>query len=229
VRTHQSWVRHSVAIVICLLAPPAAADTNIAESPPVSAEATHIPQCFSAEGWTRGRVAHLARNNADPAEPRTFPRGGTIAIRRDGGSAGMAKGTDTSAEFDQPSDFSEVDRYLCGVYWRMPYKIDDAGDFSWKDRAAATRTQRTVCEYAINGMHQDLREALYALGRKSAPPRSVMNPRRFTWITSSRSSRRGAMRATRQDIGQRTNHSHAKLFVILLTWTEAKTDFATAT
>jgi hypothetical protein len=61
---------------------------------------------------------------------------------------------------------SEVDIYLCGVYWRMPHKIDDAGDFSWKDGAAAERAGRTVCDYAINGMHPDLREVLYALGRK---------------------------------------------------------------
>ena len=47
----------------------------------------------------------------------------------------------------------------------MPNKIDGAGDFSWKDAAAATRSVRTVCDYAINGMHPDLREILYALGR----------------------------------------------------------------
>jgi hypothetical protein len=61
----------------------------------------------------------------------------------------------------------QVDSYLCGVYWRMPRKIDDAGDFSWKDRAAAARVKRTVCEYAIQGMHRDLREELYALGVKA--------------------------------------------------------------
>jgi hypothetical protein len=62
---------------------------------------------------------------------------------------------------------SPVDEYLCGVYWRMPHKIDDAGDFSWKDGVAAALAERTVCDYAINGMHPDLREALYALGRKA--------------------------------------------------------------
>jgi hypothetical protein len=62
---------------------------------------------------------------------------------------------------------SLVDEYLCGVYWRMPRKVDDAGDFTWKDGAAAARVRRTVCEYAIGGMHRDLREALYALGRQA--------------------------------------------------------------
>jgi hypothetical protein len=48
----------------------------------------------------------------------------------------------------------------------MPHKVDNAGDFSWKDAAAAERVGRSVCDYAISGMHPDLREALYALGRK---------------------------------------------------------------
>jgi hypothetical protein len=59
---------------------------------------------------------------------------------------------------------SDLDKYLCSVYRRMPHKIDGAGDFSWKDAAAASRSLRTVCDYAINGMHSDLRESLYALG-----------------------------------------------------------------
>ena len=68
-------------------------------------------------------------------------------------------------EFDRQT--SSVDEYLCGVYWRMPRKIDDAGDFSWKDGVAAALAERTVCDYAINGMHPDLREALYVLGHKA--------------------------------------------------------------
>ena len=68
-------------------------------------------------------------------------------------------------EFDRQT--SPVDEYLCGVYWRMPRKIDDAGDFSWKDGVAAALAERTVCDYAINGMHPDLREALYVLGHKA--------------------------------------------------------------
>jgi hypothetical protein len=65
------------------------------------------------------------------------------------------------------AESSPVDEYLCSVYWRMPRKIDDAGDFTWKDAAAAARVDRTVCEYAIEGMHRNLREALYTLGRQA--------------------------------------------------------------
>lgn len=71
------------------------------------------------------------------------------------------------AELEWAPDSSLVDEYLCGVYWRMPRKTDDSGDFTWKDAAAAARVGRTVCEYAIGGMHRDLREALYALGHQA--------------------------------------------------------------
>jgi hypothetical protein len=70
-------------------------------------------------------------------------------------------------ELDGAADSSLIDEYLCGVYWRMPRKIDDAGDFTWKDAAAAARVNRTVCEYTIGGMHRDLREALYVLGHQA--------------------------------------------------------------
>ena len=72
---------------------------------------------------------------------------------------------DPTPPFDRQS--APVDEYLCSVYWRMPHKIDNAGDFSWKDRAAAALVGRTVCDYAINGMHPDLREALYVLGQSA--------------------------------------------------------------
>ena len=71
------------------------------------------------------------------------------------------------ADLEWAPDSSLVDEYLCGVYWRMPRKTDDSGDFTWKDAAAAARVGRTVCEYAIGGMHRDLREALYALGHQA--------------------------------------------------------------
>jgi hypothetical protein len=67
----------------------------------------------------------------------------------------------------EPAGASDLDKYLCSVYRRMPHKIDGAGDFSWKDAAAASRSLRTVCDYAINGMHGDLREILYALGHRA--------------------------------------------------------------
>lgn len=61
----------------------------------------------------------------------------------------------------------EVDEYLCQAYQRMPVKIDSSGDFTWKDYAAAARRHFNVCDYVIGGIHPDLREALYALGKKA--------------------------------------------------------------
>jgi hypothetical protein len=85
-----------------------------------------------------------------------------MALADEGKNAKFVPPVGTAIELS--ADTSDVDRYLCGVYRRMPHKIDEAGDFSWKDAAAAIRSVRSVCDYAINGMHPDLRESLYALG-----------------------------------------------------------------
>jgi hypothetical protein len=102
---------------------------------------------------------------------RSSPWPGSAAYERmapSASQAGQGEGrahAPTGNTFEGVAESSEIDKYLCSVYWRMPNKIDGAGDFSWKDAAAATRSVRTVCDYAINGMHPDLREILYALGR----------------------------------------------------------------
>jgi hypothetical protein len=72
-----------------------------------------------------------------------------------------------ATELDREPNSPGVDEYLCGVYWRMSRRIDDSGDFTWKDAAAAARVRRTVCEFVIQGMHRDLREELYALGHQA--------------------------------------------------------------
>jgi hypothetical protein len=97
-------------------------------------------------------------------DPRPFNRRAPELCRPIGGLASVLAVATT--ELNRRGGTSEVEIYLCDVYWRMPHKIDDAGDFSWKDAAAAERVERSVCDYAINGMHPDLREALYVLGRK---------------------------------------------------------------
>src|SRR5258708_16555250 len=105
------------------------------------------PRMSSSLAMSISLAAAAARPEVRPQEIRACPLIGT--------------------EHEWAPDSSLVDEYLCGVYWRMPRKIDDAGDFTWKDAAAAARVKRTVCEYSIGGMHRDLREALYALGRQA--------------------------------------------------------------
>jgi hypothetical protein len=116
----------------------------------------------------RARPASFSGDNGERLcrpDPRSFNRRAPEMCRANGDlKSALAV---TVIEPDPPPSTSEVDVYLCGVYWRMPHKIDDAGDFSWKDGAAAERAGRTLCDYAINGMHPDLREALYALGRQA--------------------------------------------------------------
>jgi hypothetical protein len=59
----------------------------------------------------------------------------------------------------------EVDEYLWEVYQRSPIKRDSAGDFTWKDPAAAQRFGVSMPAYVIGGMDPDFREQLYHAGR----------------------------------------------------------------
>jgi hypothetical protein len=59
----------------------------------------------------------------------------------------------------------EVDEYLWQVYERSPVKKDGAGDFTWKDPAAAKRVKLAVKDYVIGGMNKDFREQLYHAGK----------------------------------------------------------------
>src|SRR5207302_1512759 len=59
----------------------------------------------------------------------------------------------------------EVDEYLWQVYQRAPVKKDGAGDFTWKDPAAAKRMGLSMPTYVIGGMDPDFREQLYHAGK----------------------------------------------------------------
>jgi hypothetical protein len=59
----------------------------------------------------------------------------------------------------------EVERYLWEVYKRAPTKKDGAGDFTWKDPAAAQRFGLSLPTYVISGMDPDFREQLYHMGK----------------------------------------------------------------
>jgi hypothetical protein len=60
---------------------------------------------------------------------------------------------------------AEVDDYLWEVYQRAPVKKDGAGDFTWKDPAAAKRVNMSMKTYTIVGMDPDFREQLYHAGQ----------------------------------------------------------------
>jgi hypothetical protein len=59
----------------------------------------------------------------------------------------------------------EVEKYLWEVYKRAPLKEDKAGDFTWKDPAAAKRFGVSMPAFVIGGMDPDFREQLYAMGK----------------------------------------------------------------
>jgi hypothetical protein len=141
-----------------LLAPAAADPGSLAADGAVAAAATPVAGStreLRRSFLARARLAHLESGGDERVcRPRAWSDVNPAV-------------TAALTEFDRAWNSSVVDRYLCGVYWRMPHKIDDAGDFSWKDGAAAARVERSVCDYAINGMHPDLRELLYVLGHKA--------------------------------------------------------------
>jgi hypothetical protein len=63
------------------------------------------------------------------------------------------------------SIMDEVDDYLWEVYQRLPVKKDGAGDFTWKDPAAAKRVNMSLQDYVIGGMDPEFREQLYHAGK----------------------------------------------------------------
>lgn len=71
----------------------------------------------------------------------------------------------------RPEDVKDIfarntdDEYLWQVYQRTPRKIDQTGDFTWKDRAAAKKAKMSLPQYVIGGMSKRLKKALAAAGR----------------------------------------------------------------
>jgi hypothetical protein len=76
--------------------------------------------------------------------------------------------TDRAVSADEAkalSKMDEVEQYLWEVYQRAPTKKDGAGDFTWKDPAAAERLGLQMPTYVISGMDPEFREQIYHMGR----------------------------------------------------------------
>jgi len=63
-------------------------------------------------------------------------------------------------------ELESVDDYLFEAYRRLPVKRDSAGDFTWKDPAAAQRFGLPLDRYVIGGMDPDFKELVYAAGKR---------------------------------------------------------------
>jgi len=74
-------------------------------------------------------------------------------------------GDDLKSRRRGTSIMDEVDDYLWEVYLRVPVKKDGAGDFTWKDPAAAKRVGMSLQDYVIGGMDPEFREQLYHAGK----------------------------------------------------------------
>lgn len=59
----------------------------------------------------------------------------------------------------------EINSYLWTVYQRTPKKVDNTGDFTWKDKWAAEKMKKSLAEYVIGGMSPEFKRRLYKIGK----------------------------------------------------------------
>jgi hypothetical protein len=100
---------------------------------------------------------------ADESAPRTSVKVGAFVAFPGREVAELS--ADVSPRKRTASIMDEVDDYLWDVYQRVPVKKDGAGDFTWKDPAAAKRVHMSLRDYVIGGMDPEFREQLYHAGR----------------------------------------------------------------
>jgi hypothetical protein len=81
-----------------------------------------------------------------------------------GEAAKPSAAEDVASEMAPSIVNDDVSLYLWSVYERSSLKIDEHGDFTWKDAAAAARMGLPIEEYVIGGMDSDFRELLFAAG-----------------------------------------------------------------
>jgi hypothetical protein len=122
-------------------------------------ELVFAPRVGAGKSTTRFSLA-----SADPAQ--------AIAVREElAESTALPKGPALGTMTDDPAaqktvaKMDEVERYLWEAYKRAPVKEDKAGDFTWKDPAAAKRFGVSMPAYVISGMDPDFREQLYHMGK----------------------------------------------------------------
>jgi hypothetical protein len=145
-----------------------------ADPPITTAAASHLASLREritfAERWMLD-VAEAPAVAAPVAnEARSVEAAAQAARLAPSGKAGEASHSSLSRlpgrEGGRPngSVLDPVDAYLWEVYQRQPVKSDSAGNFTWKDPAAATRLGMSLRAYVIGGMDPDFREQLYYAG-----------------------------------------------------------------
>jgi hypothetical protein len=127
--------------------------------PAVIAAPTVLEPEAPAIGWTLAALPPSApASRFGPQESADLESTGSIA-----GAASKPAARPAVKRAANP--MQEVDDYLWEVYQRAPTKKDGAGDFTWKDPAAAKRLGMPMPAYVIGGMDSDFREQLYHAGR----------------------------------------------------------------
>jgi hypothetical protein len=169
-----SWVIHRSGMmhVASAISPPIAADLpaelghqastiswNLVSLPAYDGPALFIPAepAKAAESEVTYSIASTASTEVklDPAPmPISVPITGPAPATTPAKPAKRSNG----------GTIDEVNDYLWEVYQRAPVKKDGAGDFTWKDPAAAKRMGMSMPSYVVGGMDPDFREQLYHAG-----------------------------------------------------------------
>ncbi|NBV77554.1 hypothetical protein EBR66_05320 [bacterium] len=71
----------------------------------------------------------------------------------------------TRAPAKEITPASVRDDYLWEAYQRSVRKIDSGGDFTWKDIAGALNARKSLRDYVIGGMSEEIRTNLYVAGK----------------------------------------------------------------
>jgi hypothetical protein len=176
-----SWVIHRSAMHIAApITLPMAEDLSAT----VERDVATVPQGFtwnfvSLPVYDGPSLFTPAMNTAD-ADPEVTGSIASVASTNTAANTGysLASLTSTEVKLDdlkpqaapapakrsKAGTIEEVNDYLWEVYQRAPTKKDGAGDFTWKDPAAAKRMNMTMPVYVISGMDADFREQLYHAG-----------------------------------------------------------------
>ena len=117
------------------------------------------PASYGLLNWLLYRETNYDNDTLPPPLRTSFVRSGPFV---------MSVKPETMQDGDREKiiERDEIASYLCSVYKRTPRKVDNTGDFTWKDIAAAKRNGRTLCQEVIGGMSRKTQEAFYKTGKK---------------------------------------------------------------
>jgi hypothetical protein len=149
------WIVHRSSLMAVLPMPvPDAIEAQSALEPAAPATSWSLASLPPSEAGSQ----FVPEESADPQSTASLPE---AAVATEAAVAPKPPASPKHAK----GIMDDVDDYLWEVYQRAPTKKDGAGDFTWKDPAAAKRLGMPMPTYVVGGMDPDFREQLYHAGR----------------------------------------------------------------